>query len=429
MYNLIKDTFIYIGTTLISKAIPFLLLPILTRYLSPGDYGYVSTFVLYVSIVSLITQMATHGSVQAYYFSVDENLRAKHFFNTFWIILFFSFFTLIILFLFQKPLVDFTLIKFDWLLLGLLCAMFDSFSMLLMSLLRITREARLYGILEIARTCLNMGLSILLLVHWNSGWQSRVIVIFFTSAVFVSISLFFLFKKKYIAYSFSWKAISEHFSYGFPLLFHGLGAIAVASASRFFLNHHAGLAATGLFSLAFQLASIIDVLAISLNTAILPQLFEKLSRENLDKNKIVRVIYSIFLFYIFSAFLLGTLGMPMLSLFFPKSYSECSQFITLISFGMAFQGMYYLVSNFIFFSKKTKYLGISTGIVSFISVGLNFYFIRKYGAQGAAIALFLSYLIMFLMTWRLSQFCYEMPWFSRESFKWKKWESLYTDFQ
>lgn len=413
---------VYIGTTLVSKAVPFLLLPILTSYLSPGDYGYVSTFVLYVSILTLVTQMATHGSVQAYYFSIAEDQRAHHFFNAIWVILFFSLVSLFTLLLLRKPLVDFTLIKFDWLLLGFLCAVFDSFSMLLMSLLRITRETWIYGLLEITRTCINMGLSILLLIYWNSSWQGRVYAVFITSTIFVIISLLILFKKKYIAFSFSLKAIMEHFSFGFPLLFHGLGALAVAFANRFFLNHYVGLSATGLFSLAFQLASIIDVLAISLNTAILPQLFEKLSHEDIDKHKMVKLLYCIFIFYLVSAFLVSTLGSAMLSSFFPRAYAGCERFIPLISFGLAFQGMYYLVANFISFSKKTKYLGISTGIVSLISVALNFYFIKKHGALGAAIATFISYLIMFLMTWRLSQFCYEMPWFSREIFKWKDWK-------
>lgn len=422
MYNLIKDTFAYIGTTLIGKAVPFLLLPVLTRYLSPADYGYVSTFTLYVTITSLITQMATHGSVQAHYFSVEEDQRGYHSFNAIWIILLFFLITLIAITLFKTSLEKMTLIKFDWLLVGLLCALFDSFTMLLMSLLRITREVWIYGILEIGRTSFSMGLSILLLIYWDKSWQSRVSAIFITSAVLLVISFLILVRKKYIVYSFSMNSIKEHFSFGFPLLFHGLGALAVAFANRFFLNHYAGIVATGLFSLAFQLASLVDVLAISLNTAIMPLLFEKLSQNNIDKHKLVRFLYFIFLLYLLAAFFLCIVGPIVINRFFPKSYAECAQFLPYIAFGFAFQGMYYLVSNFISHSKKTKYLGISTGIVSFISVGLNFYFIKYNGQTGAAIATFLSYLIMFLITWRLSQFCFEMPWFSREIFKWKKLE-------
>lgn len=414
MYELIKDMFLYMGTTLVSKAVPFLLLPILTRYLSPSDYGYVSTFTLYVSIVSLITQMATHGSVQVYHFSIAENQRAHHSFNAIWVIIFSSLFSLIVILLLHKMLVDLTLIPFDWLIVGLLCAFFDSLSLLLMSLLRITREVWAYGVLEIARTAIGMGLSILLLIYWNKSWQSRVSAIFITSAVFFLISFLILFKKKYVTFSFSLEAIKEHFSFGFPLLFHGLGALAVAFANRFFLNHYVGLVATGIFSLAFQLASLIDVIGISLNTAIIPKMYEKLSQKNLDKFKLTRLLYCIFLFYLLSAFIISTLGTGILNAFFPKSYAECARYIPYIAFGFAFQGMYYLVSNFISFSKKTKYLGISTALVSFISTTLNFYFIKKYGVSGAATATFLSYLIMFLMTWRLSQLCFNMPWFSKE---------------
>jgi len=40
--SLIKNSIIYLGGTLLNKAIPFLLLPILTSYLATDEFGVMS---------------------------------------------------------------------------------------------------------------------------------------------------------------------------------------------------------------------------------------------------------------------------------------------------------------------------------------------------------------------------------------------------
>ncbi len=50
--TLLKNTAIYTLTTIINSAIPFLLIPILTRYLNPSDYGIISVYTVIVAIVS-----------------------------------------------------------------------------------------------------------------------------------------------------------------------------------------------------------------------------------------------------------------------------------------------------------------------------------------------------------------------------------------
>ena len=50
--SLVKNTGIYIITSIINSAIPFLLLPILTRHMTPEDYGMVSMFLLLVSFAT-----------------------------------------------------------------------------------------------------------------------------------------------------------------------------------------------------------------------------------------------------------------------------------------------------------------------------------------------------------------------------------------
>ena len=54
LQNLVDLSKGYFLTTIINQALPFLLLPILTRYLSTGEYGMLSLFTFYMSISTAV---------------------------------------------------------------------------------------------------------------------------------------------------------------------------------------------------------------------------------------------------------------------------------------------------------------------------------------------------------------------------------------
>ena len=48
-----KDSIIYTIPAILSKGISFLLVPLYTRVLSPGDYGSLELFLIFASIINL----------------------------------------------------------------------------------------------------------------------------------------------------------------------------------------------------------------------------------------------------------------------------------------------------------------------------------------------------------------------------------------
>ena len=94
----------------------------------------------------------------------------------------------------------------------------------------------------------------------------------------------------------------------------------------------------------------------------------------------------------------------------PESYQDSIKYIFWISLAYAFNGMYYMVVNYIFYVKKTSLLSITTIIMSIFHVILSFILIQYFDAMGAAYATFISFLLTFLIVWRLSAKVYEMPW-------------------
>ena len=71
-----------------------------------------------------------------------------------------------------------------------------------------------------------------------------------------------------------------------------------------------------------------------------------------------------------------------------------------------------MVTNYIFFSKKTGLLSVASISSGFINLLLLIVFVRILGLQGAAIAFALSMGIRFLLTWLIAHKRHPMPWFN-----------------
>ena len=73
--QIVKNSVIYLGSSILSKSIPFLLLPILTKYLSPAEYGNLSIFLIFISIYGAFVGMALHTNIAKNYYKVVQTLN------------------------------------------------------------------------------------------------------------------------------------------------------------------------------------------------------------------------------------------------------------------------------------------------------------------------------------------------------------------
>lgn len=70
--TLVKSSGIYAITNILNSAIPFFLLPILTRYLTPEEYGLVAMIGVLVGLTSPFVGINTHGAITRKYYDRDS---------------------------------------------------------------------------------------------------------------------------------------------------------------------------------------------------------------------------------------------------------------------------------------------------------------------------------------------------------------------
>jgi len=257
----------------------------------------------------------------------------------------------------------------------------------------------------------NVTLSLFFIVLLGWKWQGRLLGITIASFIFSFIGIFVLYKRKYISFSFNKEYIKDILFFGIPLIPHALGGWIMTGIDRLFINSMINVAATGIYTVGYQVGMIIGLLATSFNTAWTPFLFEKLKEDNYStKIRIVKYTYLYCIFLIGLAVFIGVISSNLLGFLVDKAYYGASKYVIWIAMGYAFEGIYLMVGNYIFFAKKTYLLSVATFFSAILNLGLNYILIKKNGALGAAQATCLTYFIFCIIAWFLSSRVYKMPW-------------------
>ena len=175
-----------------------------------------------------------------------------------------------------------------------------------------------------------------------------------------------------------------------------------------------GLEKAGIYMVAVQLSTALAIVFDAINKAYVPWLFSKLKENQFqDKIKIVKYTYLYFAFLLIIA-LIAFFVAPYLIVFIAgEKYKESASLISWLCLGQIFSGMYLMVTNYLFFSKKTIRLAFITVFTGFINIILLLFFIPIFGLLGAAYSFVISKLIQFLFTWMISYSVIKMPWFKK----------------
>lgn len=407
--------FINAGTygvfSLLNNAIPFLLLPILTRYLTPDDYGYVSIFNVMYSLFIPIIGCNFAGSYSRAFF-LENKFHAPLYFGTVTIATLVIGFliTVVIIFLqFQVGLIF--SFPFSMLCFVSLAATAKCINDIILVHWQVRNKPFQYGMFLNLRTIFQAGMSIVLVTIINLSWQGQIFAIVAAPLLFAPIGLAIMIYNSSLVLSFNKDYLKHALFFGVPLVPHALAGILNSSINRIFISKMVGMAETGLFTVGFQIGSVVLLFAAAFNQAYTPWLFSRLNlKSELLNIKIVKITYLYFIIILFCTLIFGFSAPWFLSFFVGKSFQASYVYIIWIALGFAFTGMYYMVVNYIFYAERTHYLAIATVSMSFLNIILNYVLIKINGSIGAAQATTITSFCTFLLVWYLSSKVYKMPW-------------------
>jgi len=410
--KLLGNAAFYLGANVLNAGIPFLLLPILTRVLTPADYGIVAMFGVVLSVLGAFTGLSVHGAIGVRYFQLEKKKLAEYAGTCVGILVASTTVIFLTVAAFGSWLTAVSGVPKDWLLLATVLSGFQFLANILLSLWLVVGQAIKYGVFQISQSLLNAGFSLILVLIVGLAWQGRVLGQALAIGIFGIVALWWLLKDGWLKRPITWRTQSlDALKFGVPLIPHVIGGLVISTAGQFLATNMFGISEAGIYVVGLQIGSAMGLISDAFVKSYSPWLYEKLKEGSIaGRHFIVGITYYIFLFFLFVS-ATASLGIFIIFPFIVGEEFLPARLLTAyFIFGNGFVGMYYAVAGFFFFSSKTKFISIVTISSGMISIVAMWTLGQMFGLKGIALGYLSSQAIMFLLAWSMSTLVCPMPW-------------------
>jgi O-antigen/teichoic acid export membrane protein len=416
--RLSKQVLIYGLGDAVTRMTGLILLPVYTRFLRPEDYGQLALTLLISTVVSLILELGLRSAFFRFYFQNEGTRDRRRLVGTTLVFLLASsaaILTSIMLFLdsfgatlFRSPAM-LPLVR-----IALFGTFFDLGSVIPLAIFRAEQRAIRYAGLSLARFLIGATLSIVAVVVLHWGVVGIIYANLLTSALFFVICMSQTLRLVEWAVDFS--LLKRLLAFGLPLMPATLAGWALTFSDRFFLERYTDLAQVGLYSIAYSIAGILNMMMGWFNTAWLPYCYSVADEPD------VRTFYARIFTYALSLFTLLGLGLSVcatavLQLFATPAYYGAAKVVALLALSYLFYEASYLISFGLDLTGKTSYYTLIVGVAALVNLVLNFLLIPRFGMVGAATSTALSYMVLPLIAFVIVRRFYAVPYERKRLFK------------
>ena len=407
--SFLSDSSIYTFLNLLNKAIPFVLLPLIVRLLSPEDFGLYSLFLNVESLLIPIVSLNLHAALSSHYYSDDFQLPA-YLSTMIYSLLGISVIFFFLIFIVPDSIINLTGLSSNFFKLAIITSTFTGLIGMISNLFRLQRKPWVYGAFSITQS-LFLFSCIYIFCRISPLYSMVVSGRVFYAVLFFLLSIFLLINRKYLIFIFRRDLFEKALKFSLPTVVYSLSAFVFLSSDRFFIKYFLDAKSVGYYSAIFQLSSIISILGMSINAAWMPWLFENLKKKNYHTNVfVVKLSYILIFSFIFLG-LISCLLFPFFAkIILPIPFHKYIYISVPIILGFVFEGIYLIVSPYLFFAGKTIYNGFIGVAIAFINVLLNIILIPYFGVLGAAISTCCSWVLLAVVFFIFSSRMYPMPW-------------------
>lgn len=384
-----KSAVAFTISSILLKGISFITVPVLTRVLDSTQYGVVS---IYNSWASIIEVFALLGLTSAGVFNVGLNDYRDNRKGYVWSALVICNIVTILCFLFIV-LIKLLFSSAFILSTGLLCAMFVHFLFSPAMIMWVSWERYEYRYkAAIAITILHTFFSQLatVLIIILSGVRTAEVKVWgsvLSSLVFQLPIYVLIFRRG--KNLFSTTVCKTVLAFSLPLLPHYLAQHVMVSADKIMITSFQSEEATAFYAVALNVGMVATVIWNGLNASLLPWVFEQINEKKYAK--INNVTISLVLVYSSFCILLTLLAPEILKILAPNTYSSGVKAVPAVM-GTAFMtALYNVYANVEFYHKKTKTIALATTVATILNLTMNACLIPRFGFEGAAYATMFSY--------------------------------------
>lgn len=377
----------------IQRGIQFLIVPLYTRLLTSEGYGNYSVFLAWMNIITIFATLNMSGGI---YYNGVMKYAGKCPQYTSSVLTLGSFSTLLVFLLaslFYPAISSYIGLPYFIFLLMFVAIFFNQALMIWTANQRINYKYKTLIVITILVSLLSPLFGLFFVVKCNMGYEGLVyglVISYLCVCGWLYFTILYkgkcFFQRDYWNYS---------LKLSLPLLPHYLSMILLGQMSRIMVQYYCGASLAGIYSLAYQVSLIMNLLITGINSALTPWLYHNLKEQKYDEIKRVTttLILSIGLISVFAMLIA-----PEITLILGGyNYMEAIWIIPPVLLSTLLTFVYSIYGTILFYYEKTKWVAISTSSGAILNIILNILLIPKYGYIAAGYVSLISYFLLYIM--------------------------------
>lgn len=288
-----KNSLLYTVGSMMTPMIGLIMLLIFTNYLTPTEYGIMTTVQTLVGMLQLFLLLALNGAVTRFFYDfLDQPEKQKEYLGSIYIfVLIFSTIIATILMFFSNSIGsllfrNIPINPFYFYLIGL--SWVTALSALPMALFRAQEKAGLFVVINLVKALFVMAITVYLIIGRGLGAES--VLISQLLITFIVVLLTFGIQLKFLEFSLNLTFVKQSLLFSLPLLPHVASGWIISSSDRVILEKIVDIADLGIFALAAQVSMVLAVFYTSVNNALVPR-YTMLRKEGneLKANRLLKI--------------------------------------------------------------------------------------------------------------------------------------------
>ncbi len=401
--NFLKHFAIIGSGTALNLLIGLITTPIITRIVSPTEYGQLSIFTMYSNIALLVLCLGFDQALVRYYYENDKiEYKRKLLFKCIKLpVIVSSIISIIVVLLSKFKIINF---EFNTFIITLLCVyiIIQILYRFSIAIVRLEYNSRLYSNLNILLKVLYIVIAIPFLLIIKKEYLLILIIATIISALvclIISIlankEIWNFFKKKK---NDNIKIISnkELIKYSYPFIISMSITTLLQAIDKVFINKYYSYYEVGIYSSTMSIVHIFSIIQNTFNTLWMPLAVEHYTQNKEEKNFYIKANNMITVIMFFFGLSL-IFAKDIFAILLGEKYRDAAQILPFLIFNpIMFTISETTVCGLIFKKKSKTQIIIALGTCISNVIG-NYILVPKLGCRGAAISTGISYTIYFIL--------------------------------
>jgi O-antigen/teichoic acid export membrane protein len=388
------------------KGINFLILPVVSRFLRPADFGIVSLADTIAGPIGMICGLGAATSLRRMYYDyVDDPARTRAYLGTTLRFVMLSTLAITVFSCVAGPRLiravdkEFAVPFFPFLMVAICTAGLGQVEQTQLSIFQVQNRPSSFALMSVVTFVLGF-LSVGWLVVWFhlGGFgvlASRLIAV--SCAVLMTAYV----SRWCLSAPWDWSSLGGHLRLGFPVALFEVANLGLVFADRLILQHYRPLEEVGIYALAYTFGSLMLTLTVSLSQAWSPLFFESACYGN---TAALRTASSALMAGLVAIATLGVIiARPAINILLDRRYAAAAPLVPIILGAYLVNSFYYLFELQAIQHKRTSIMVAVTISACAINIALNIWWVPRWGIWGAAFATIAAYVfqagLMYATLW------------------------------